>query len=63
MERITIKINGKDVEAVKDQSVLEVARENGVYIPPLCHHPEVETRAGSCRVCLVEVSQNGRTRR
>lgn len=62
MERITIKINGKDVEAVKDQSVLEVARENGVYIPSLCHHPEVETRAGSCRVCLVEVSQNGRTR-
>lgn len=62
MEKITIKLNGKDIEAIKDQSVLEVARENGVAIPALCSHPEIETRAGSCRVCLVEVSQNGRTR-
>lgn len=62
MEKITIKINGKDIEAVKDQSVLEAARENGIAIPALCSHPEIETQAGSCRVCLVEASQNGRTR-
>lgn len=62
MEKITIKINGKDIEALKDQSVLEVARENGIAIPALCSHPEIETQAGSCRVCLVEVSQNGRSR-
>jgi len=62
MEKITIKINGKDIEALKDQSVLEAARENGIAIPALCSHPEIETQAGSCRVCLVEASQNGRSR-
>jgi bidirectional [NiFe] hydrogenase diaphorase subunit len=60
MEKIKIKINGKEVEGIKDQCVLDVALENGIYIPALCYHPEVETSGGSCRVCLVEAHQNGR---
>jgi bidirectional [NiFe] hydrogenase diaphorase subunit len=62
MEKIKIKINGKEVEGIKDQCVLDVALENGIYIPALCYHPEVETSGGSCRVCLVEAHQNGRMR-
>ena len=62
MEKIKITIDGKVVEGIKDQCVLEVARENGINIPSLCYNPEVETRAGSCRVCLVEAHQNGRMR-
>jgi NADH dehydrogenase/NADH:ubiquinone oxidoreductase subunit G len=62
MEKVTIIINGREVEGVKDQSVLDVARENGIHIPALCYHPEVTTSGGSCRVCLVEAHQNGRTR-
>ncbi len=62
MENIKIVIDGKEVEAIRDQSVLDVARENGIYIPALCYHPEVEASGGSCRVCLVEAHQNGRMR-
>jgi len=59
MEKVKIVINGKEVEGIKDQSVLEVAREHGIYIPALCYHPEVPSSGGSCRVCLVEAHQNG----
>ena len=62
MEKVTIIINGREIEGIKDQSVLDVARENGISIPALCYHPEVPTSGGSCRVCLVEAHQNGRMR-
>ncbi len=62
MEKIKFIIDGKEVEAVKDQNVLEVAQENGIYIPNLCSNPEVKSSGGSCRVCLVEAHQNGRMR-
>lgn len=62
MEKIKIIIDGKEVEATRDQCVLDVAREQGIYIPALCYHPEVTSSGGSCRVCLVEVHQGGRMR-
>jgi NADH dehydrogenase/NADH:ubiquinone oxidoreductase subunit G len=62
MEKVTIIINGREIEAVKDQSVLDVARENGIHIPALCYHPEVTASGGSCRVCLVEAHQGGKMR-
>jgi len=58
-KKVSVTINGKVCEAVKDQSVLSVARENGIHIPSLCHHPEVASSGGSCRVCLVEAHQGG----
>ena len=36
------------------QTVLEIAREHGAYIPSLCFHPRVG-QAGLCRVCVAEV--------
>jgi bidirectional [NiFe] hydrogenase diaphorase subunit len=51
---ITLVMDGRDVSAHADQTVLDVARENGIFIPSLCHieglHP-----AGACRLCLVEL--------
>lgn len=47
-------INGKACEGREGQTVLEVARENGVSIPTLCHIAEL-TPTGACRVCVVEV--------
>jgi NADH-quinone oxidoreductase subunit G len=35
-----IFINGRPVQAEKDQTVLEVALANGFYIPYFCWHPE-----------------------
>jgi bidirectional [NiFe] hydrogenase diaphorase subunit len=62
MEKISVIIDGRTLEAVKDQCVLEVAHENGIYIPSLCYNSEVASSGGSCRVCLVEAHQGGRMR-
>jgi bidirectional [NiFe] hydrogenase diaphorase subunit len=60
-DKVTIRIDGKKYRAGKGQTILEVAREAGVEIPTLCYH-EALTPIGSCRLCVVEVRQGGRTR-
>lgn len=49
-----ITIDGKEIEAKEGQSVLEAALQNGVYIPHLCYHPDLEAKGG-CRLCSVEI--------
>ena len=50
-----IIIDGKKIETDGSKCVLEVALENGIYIPHLCHHPNLPEN-GSCRMCMVEVA-------
>jgi formate dehydrogenase alpha subunit len=47
-------IDGKRVEAEGKKTILDVARENDIYIPALCDHPKLEP-FGGCRLCIVEV--------
>jgi len=49
-----VTINGKVCEAAEGQTVLEVARANGFYIPTLCYLSGL-TPTGACRICVVEV--------
>lgn len=58
-DKILITIDGKEVEASPGQTILEVARENGFYIPTLCYYKGT-TNVGACRVCVVEV-ENARS--
>lgn len=51
----TLTIDGRDVSAREDQTILEVARENGIAIPTLCNIEGLSSH-GSCRLCLVEVT-------
>jgi len=60
-EMVRLTINGKKVNALKGDTVLEAAREAGIEIPTLCHH-EALIPTGSCRLCVVEVTAGGRTR-
>ena len=53
-----IFINGQAIEAREDQTVLEVAREHGIFVPYFCWHPNLSI-AGNCRMCLVEVEGRG----
>ena len=53
-KKIPITIDGREVEAAAGQMILEVARENGIFIPTLCHYPGT-TKVGACRVCVVDV--------
>jgi predicted molibdopterin-dependent oxidoreductase YjgC len=53
-EMITLTLNGTEVRALPGQTILEVARAEGVDIPTLCYDPRLEAY-GACRMCLVEV--------
>ncbi len=53
----TLVIDGIPVSARADQTVLEVARENNLYIPTLCHLDGL-SEAGACRMCLVEIKNS-----
>ena len=61
MNEVSLTINGKEVRAPAGSTVLEAARSAGIDIPTLCYHEELRPR-GACRLCLVEITQNGRTR-
>ena len=51
---VTLQIDGKDLSAGDQQTVLEVAREHRIRIPSLCFVPGLSVYGG-CRMCLVEV--------
>jgi bidirectional [NiFe] hydrogenase diaphorase subunit len=50
----TLIIDEQEVSARRGQTILEVARENEIYIPTLCHM-EGLSDVGACRMCLVEI--------
>jgi len=50
----TLVIDGKDVAASSDETVLSAAKENGIRIPTLCHLDGLSD-VGACRLCMVEV--------
>ncbi len=56
MATVNIKINGQQIQARAGITVLEAAKEAGLDIPTLCHHPAL-ANIGACRVCLVEVAK------
>lgn len=49
-----ITIDGVRLEVADHANVLECALKAGIYIPHLCHHPDLPEN-GSCRMCIVEV--------
>lgn len=51
---LTFKIDDRDVSARADETILTVARQNGIHIPTLCHMDGLSER-GACRLCIVEV--------
>jgi bidirectional [NiFe] hydrogenase diaphorase subunit len=50
----TLKIDERDVGAREDETILEVARDNAITLPALCHLDGLSD-VGACRLCLVEV--------
>jgi len=50
----TLMIDGQEVSARRGQTILEVARENEIEIPTLCHLEGLRD-VGACRICVVEV--------
>ncbi|RJR42787.1 MAG: 4Fe-4S dicluster domain-containing protein [Desulfobacteraceae bacterium] len=53
-EKVRIIIDGKELFTAPGATILDVARQNDIRIPTLCHHPDL-TPWGGCRLCMVEV--------
>ena len=54
---INITIDDKKICARDSQTVLQVAKENGIKISHLCFHPALKP-SGSCNLCGVEVASS-----
>lgn len=50
----TLSIDGKDISARADETILAVARQNNIFIPALCALRGLSV-VGACRLCVVEV--------
>ncbi|MCL2096256.1 MAG: FAD-dependent oxidoreductase [Oscillospiraceae bacterium] len=59
MKQIKLNINGNEVIGFEGQTILNIALENGIEIPTLCHDDRVEIY-GSCGICVVEVEGSPR---
>jgi len=51
----TLTIDGTQVSAREDETILEAARAAGIAIPTLCHLDGLSD-VGACRLCLVEIA-------
>ncbi len=54
MDEIKLIIDGKEVVGKKGDTVLKIAKENGIEIPTLCHSEAVKVY-GACGLCTVEI--------
>ena len=52
-DMISFTIDGRSVQAKKGDTILNVARREGIYIPTMCYL-EKTTPAASCRLCVVQ---------
>lgn len=59
MKRISLTINGRSVSGQTGQTLLQLARQQGIAIPTLCNYPGLSAM-GACRVCIVEVAGSPR---
>ena len=51
---IQVTINGKKVKAKAGQTILDVAKDNDIYIPTLCYHEKLKP-TGACGLCIVQI--------
>jgi NADH dehydrogenase/NADH:ubiquinone oxidoreductase subunit G len=58
---VTFKIDGRELTAKEGQTILQVAKDNGIEIPTLCHNEAIEPY-GACRLCIVEISKGHRSK-
>ncbi len=54
MSENIITIDGRKLTFTPGETILEVARQNGIFIPTLCHLKGTKP-TGACRVCVVEI--------
>ena len=56
---VTLKIDGRTVQAESNATVLEACMAQGIKIPTLCNLKDINN-IGACRMCLVEDAKTGK---
>lgn len=54
MAQVKLRVDDRELAVPAGTTVLEAALGNGIYVPHLCHHPDLKP-AGMCRVCIVDI--------
>ena len=54
MGKVTLWVDGTQIQAEEGTSVLHAALDAGIYIPHICSHPDLEAQGG-CKLCVVEI--------
>ncbi len=52
---IQFTLDGRTITAEAGRNLVEVARENGVFLPTLCYFPHHDPPLGTCRVCTCRI--------
>ncbi len=58
---VNIRIDGKNYQVLEGKNLVDTAKENGIYIPTLCHFHEVNPPLGTCRICTVNINGKSTT--
>lgn len=62
MGKIKFTIDGLELVSEEGKTILQVAEENDIYIPHLCHHPDLPD-IGTCGLCVVEIDGIAETKK
>jgi formate dehydrogenase major subunit len=52
---LSFSLNGKEVSGRATESILDVAKREGIQVPHLCYREGLEA-VGNCRACMVEIN-------
>ncbi|MGZ8666729.1 MAG: NADH-quinone oxidoreductase subunit NuoG [Solirubrobacterales bacterium] len=55
MRRVTLLIDGREIEAIEGEMLVDAAKHGDVEIPVFCYEPKLGAPVGACRMCMVEI--------
>src|SRR5678815_2172916 len=53
---VNITIDGKTIQAEEGRNLVQIAKENGIFIPSLCYYEHIVPPLGTCRVCTCKIN-------
>jgi NADH-quinone oxidoreductase subunit G len=56
-----LTIDSRAVEVAPGTNLIEAARAAGIEVPYFCYHPHLSV-VGQCRICMVEIEGQPRSR-
>jgi len=55
--RITVTVNGREMEVYDDLTILQALIQEDIHIPHLCYDIRLERSNGNCGLCVVELGE------